>query len=225
MGRHIKLGICIPTRGQWEADFGQSLAMAVLAFATTLPEGLQASIKLFNHHGSILPTQRTEMVREALASECTHVLFLDDDMGFPMETIIRLLAHDLPVVAANCATKCLPPLPTARYADGSSCYTRQGSQGLEPVAVVGTGILLAKADVFRAIAEPWFTIGWNAETGRYTGEDWFFCQRLAEHGIPIYVDHDVSREVRHCGRLDYVHPMIPAYYETANTAGEAHADH
>jgi hypothetical protein len=215
----IKLGICIPSRGQWEADFGQSLVMAMLAFATTLPDGLQAAIKLFNHRGSLLPTQRTEMVREALASGCTHVLFLDDDMAFPMESIIRLLAHDVPVVAANCVTKCLPPSPTARYEDGGICYTTQASEGLERVAVVGTGVMLVKAEVFETLQEPWFTIGWNELSRKYTGEDWFFCQRLQGLGIPVFIDHDLSKEVRHCGGLDYVHQMVPCYYTHTDSGG------
>jgi hypothetical protein len=214
--RSVRLAVCVPTRGQWEADFGQSLAMALVAFAAHPPEGVVLALKLFNHRGSLLPTQRTEMVREALAWGATHLLMLDDDMAFPMELVALLVRHNLPVVAANCATKAIPPEPTARGLDGCPCYTRKSSRGVERVSRVGTGIMMVKAEVFQQLAEPWFAIPWEEKTGGYVGEDVFFCRRLAEAGIGLFVDHDLSREVSHAGGFSYVHQLMPQYQEMGN---------
>ena len=59
------------------------------------------------------------------------------------------------------------------------------------------------ASVFKGIAYPWFDTPWIEENEKHIGEDTFFCVRCKEAGIPIYVDHDLSWEVRHIGEHEF----------------------
>ena len=72
--------------------------------------------RLCNTRGSILPNLRVDIVRTALAAKSSHVLWLDSDQTYPKDTLHRLIARDVDVVAANVATKSIPASPTARRA-------------------------------------------------------------------------------------------------------------
>lgn len=220
----IKLMIGIPTCGKWESDFGISLVNASLGVWSD--EGLEmlkrcgviadgGDIKLLTmvSKGSILPSQRSDIARRAIQKGCTHLLFADDDMTFPMHTIIGLLARDLDIVGANCATKAIPPLPTGRKGEKEDeiVFTRYDSKGVEEVTRLGTGIMLIKTEVFEKLGEPWFAIPYDNEKKGYIGEDVFFCRKAMEAGYKLYVDHDLSKQVGHVGQLDYCHQLMPEY--------------
>src|SRR5262245_52312506 len=76
---------------------------------------------------------------------CTHVLWLDADMRFPCDTLLRLLAHNVPMVGANCRARGAPHHPCARI-DGEIVGP---GWGLEEVHVIGFGIVLMTVDVLR----------------------------------------------------------------------------
>lgn len=202
----MKIGICIPTREQWRADFGQCLTMMVADFVSQNYENFEIGIKLCNSKGSILPQQRADMVRECLSSGCSHLLFLDDDMAFPMTTLYDLLAADKDIVAANCVTKSIPPLPTARDIHNNRVNIADELTGLQEVASVGAAVMLIKADVFKKLPAPWFEFVYQP-TG-YIGEDVFFCRKAREHGFKVYIDHDLSRKVLHIGDFHYHYKML-----------------
>ena len=43
---------------------------------------------------------------------------------------------------------------------------------------------------------------------RYQGEDWAFCEACEKAGIPIFIDHDVSKLVGHVGNYEYTTAVI-----------------
>jgi hypothetical protein len=45
----------------------------------------------------VIAHARNELRKQFLASDCTHLFFMDDDMGFPADTLTLLLSHDAPV--------------------------------------------------------------------------------------------------------------------------------
>jgi hypothetical protein len=65
-------------------------------------------------------------------------------------------------------------------------------------------VSLIERQVFEKTPQPWFLPLWypNAESpdgGVYTTEDNPFCQRIAEQGFKVYVDHDASKLIGHHG--------------------------
>ena len=148
-----RVGICIPSFDHWHADFSFDLCGMLLHTTTRSPEPLE--IGMHNHRLSVLPTSRNWLVRDALTAGATHVLFLDTDMRFPPETLLRLLSHDLDIVAANCVPRAFPTRATA-WANGAHVFTEVGQDGLEEVESIGTAIMMIKATVFERMPPPAF---------------------------------------------------------------------
>lgn len=209
----VSVLVGIPSGGDWKPNFGMSLVNMVLASQGTLRSGGRVErLSLYNVRGSILPRNRSEIVARALEGRFSHILFLDDDMLFPQHTLMRLLDHGKAVIACNCPTKMLPSTSTARAKSedvhGVPINSAE-TTGVGKVWRVGTGIMLLETRVFRNLPHPWFPIEWNAKLGDYVGEDWAFCSRLEEAGIPIHVDHTLSLEIGHIGSHTFQHSDIP----------------
>lgn len=209
----VSVLIGIPSNGDWKADFGMSLAGLIAYSATPLHDGRRiGQLRLWNAKGSILPRGRSTLVKQALEMNASHILFLDSDMVFPVQTLHRLLRWDRAVIGCNCPTKMLPSTPTARMKNesfaGEPLYSSPDDVDIKRVWRVGTGVMLIQTRVFRTIPQPWFPIEWVEELQDYRGEDWAFCEKLDAAGIPIYVDLGLSRVIGHVGDLRYEHKHV-----------------
>lgn len=215
MSKELRLMVGIPSTQEWDAEFGMSLVLMSTFMGFPVPGFDRQSVRIHNKRGSILAQMRQELVEQAMEMEATHLLFVDSDQVFPKDLVHRMLRRmlkpEVQVVAANVATKMLPSTPTARGFDKEPVYTLPESQGLEKVWRVGTGVMMIDMRVFERsgmVEPPWFDVKWNAETGKYVGEDWYFCQRLERAGVSLWVDHDLSKEIGHRGVLAYDHSMV-----------------
>lgn len=177
--------------------------------------------------GSLIPKQRHTLLNAALSDESfTHALFIDTDMRFPKDALERLLRHDQVAVGVNYTRRNAPFDPVAFAEDLEPVYTTDDSKGLEKVHACGFGfVLLRLADLRPKLVKPYFIVGYNPETEQFMGEDFYFCHKLAEHGIPFYVDHDLSREVTHMGRIELTtdHALRQLLAENAPKVEIAHA--
>lgn len=164
--------------------------------------------------GSLLTRSREEIVDEVLADpEVTHLLWIDSDMRFPRDTIGRLLAHDVPVVGANCSYRVRPLKPTGvAYSDddGSRPHRRvfpsREKTGLERVDGMGLALVMVKREVYEKLDKPWHSTPWlQREDGTMglLGEDAYFFGCARHAGIPVFIDHDISWDVLHLGEHGY----------------------
>lgn len=196
----VKVAICIPSGSEWKADFALSLLYMKEQAAK---DGIEAII--LNARGSILPRSRHDLVRLALARGSTHVLFLDCDMSFPMNTLTRLLAHGQAVVGAICPMRRLHPESNCMASVHSDARTAPAQGGLTEVGAIGTAILLIEARVFQKLPTPWFMFGFSAAHDSYCGEDTWLCTRIREvTGESIFADLSFSYEVAHVGDHAFV---------------------
>jgi hypothetical protein len=210
------VGIGLPSTHLWESDFGLSFAnLCMYSMQVQVPGYNGNSIQVINKRGSILPQLRHDIVKDAQALGCTHLLWIDSDQSFPKELLHRLVRHDKSIVGCNIATKVLPPscAPTARKKSdinpfGDVVFTYDTSQGLEQVWRLGFGVILVKMKVFDDIPEPWFNLMWDEEQKKFVGEDWWFCMEAEKRGIPIWVDHDLSKDIGHIGPVKFDHSFI-----------------
>jgi hypothetical protein len=218
----VKLAICIPSNGDWKADFGYCLAQLCVYCASALFfEGETREVIFVDKRTSNLPRSRQECLEDALLQNCTHVLFIDTDQTFPMDTAHRLLRHKKPVVAANIPLKVMPSFPTARARSGSPfgvpIYSNGNqSMGLEKVWRVGAGIMLIDLSILAQIPKPWFEIRWSDKHSMHVGEDWYFVKKVEDAGFDVFIDHELSRHVGHVGLFQYTHAHIP--YEAEEQA-------
>lgn len=224
--KSLKVVIGIPSTGVWTEQFAMSLISLVTDFSSQIPGFKKQSLVLQSIKGSILPQLRERVVKKAIEDGATHVLFVDSDQTFPADTLRRLIAHNKPIVAANVATKSSPSAPTARIKGGDKgvpLCTKPESAGLERVWRIGTGVMLIDLNVksHKGMEAPWFPMRWEDTLQDWVGEDWGFCEKLDAAGVPIYIDHDLSKQVGHIGTLSYGHDLVPWWeYEPIHSEKE-----
>lgn len=208
--------IAVPCGDDVKAGMAHDLAVMLGQTVFNRPD-IQITLRM--DKGTLLPSQRSTLVREALGTGATHILFLDSDMRFPPETMVGLLARKVPIVAANYVTRRFPIQPVAFKSldddvvslESNRVWTEKDSTGLQSVGAIGMGVMLIDLDVFRYLEEPWFNIDWIArdpegkKASGFRGEDMHFCDLARKAGIEVLVDHDLSQYVRHVGAWDYAH--------------------
>ena len=192
----MRLAIAVPALDIGPTAFAFALARLYAEARASLAMVTLAAGAGFVHHA------RENLLHEVIELwGATHVLWLDTDMTFPSDTALRLLQHDVDVVAANYDTRRAPQRPTARRA--GQCVYSHAATGLEPVDHVGMGVFLMKASVVVGLPRPRFWYSTPTET-----EDVYFCRLLRAAGHTIYIDHDLSKEVGHVGQ--HVYRSAPA---------------
>ena len=137
---------------------------------------------------------RNEFVRALLASDYTHLCYLDADHVHPPDVVERLAGwaeadeQRFRVVSGLNFRRGPPydPMAFMRSADGLYHSIAEWPAGLFRVDVVGAGTLLVHRSVFEELAWPWWA--YEYDDGHYPTEDIFFCNKCREHGIDIWVD-------------------------------------
>lgn len=206
--RPLRIAICIPTHGTVPADFAFSLAGLLVYTTQTLVLNGMANFGLLIRKDTYVHTGREQLAVEAVNEGFDYILWLDSDMTFPQDLLIRLLMHEVPIVGVNYSTRSKPVQPVAikrlnveHPGDGAALYTTPESTGLEEVEAVGFGAVLMKTSVLRNLERPWFFHKMIGE--QHLGEDVWFCQLAREAGWKVMVDHDTSKLVGHVGLYNY----------------------
>jgi hypothetical protein len=202
-GPAIRVCVAVPSGDDVKAAFAFDLTQLVGA---TIGARKDIDVRLSTVQGTIIHTARRDLVRMALKGDCTHILFLDSDMRFPRNALVRLLSHGVPIVGANYVTRRPNPKPVTFASDTSDkerVYTELTSTGLQEVDSTGFGVMLIHLDVFRNLSEPWFSFEWKTPQWM-VGEDVYFCRKArTELEVPTFIDHDLSQEIRHVGTYEY----------------------
>lgn len=184
-----KVMICLPTAEMARrADFYDYMDML------TLPPNTMKT----KSHGQSPARNRNLMIRIALQNNATHCFFLDDDVSFAPDILLRLLAHDKDIVSGLYLMRNYPHLPIMfdeSYEDGRCRFSflKPGMKGLVPAVNFGLGCALIKTDVFRKMAEGedldkfcWITLG-EAEKDHWC-DDISFFNRARKLGYELFVD-------------------------------------
>lgn len=205
MKQEINLAICIPSTEMLHADFMISVAgLLQELFQRPLSENMRYGI--INIRGSIIQDSRDRLCKMALEQEATHILFLDSDMSFPPDTLHRLFAHNLPIVACNYVKRVIPATSNSADMANRELYTYEDSTGLQKALHAGFGVTLIDTKVFKEIPWPWFDCVWMND-GSMIGEDVFFYKKAADNGFNLMVDHDASQQICHMGQFDYMNNL------------------
>ena len=198
----MRIGLCVVSTDEWKAwsayDFGGLIGR-------TVAQRPDLDLRRFLATGCEIPQLREKVTTAALHAGCDWLLYLDTDMRYPPDSLVRLLAHNQPVVGANYTARRPPFEPVSAKRDGEKIvrvYTEPDSTGLEAVGSTGMGCLLVSAEVLTLMKPPRFMIPWVADDLDHAPEDLFFSRKLNEVGAIIYIDHDLSHEVRHLGIVE-----------------------
>jgi hypothetical protein len=193
------VAICVPTNGMVHANFAYCLVDAI---RYTESEGI--SVSLVMHEGTVLSNQRQQIAAEAiLEHRADHLMWLDSDMTFPADTILRLLARRKDVVCAAYSKRVEPFIPTA-FTDIDPVVPVAISGKLRRVKYAGMGCMLVNADVMHRLTTPWFPLIWHEPSQSWHGEDMGFCDLLDSQGIPIWCDIPLSLDLGHIGSKEFI---------------------
>ncbi|WP_376087150.1 CHAT domain-containing protein [Roseomonas sp. CCTCC AB2023176] len=171
---------------------------------------------------SLVPRARNALAAAFLASSASHLLFVDADIGFGADAVLRLLGHARPVAGGLYRAK-----TEAREEWVAAFPTGQGGRpeparrdprtGAVEVAALGTGFLLLHRSVLERLAEALPEIryrtaggaegghahaffeagiepGAAAGEGRYLSEDYLFCARWRALGGEVWCDPAILLE-------------------------------
>lgn len=195
-----------------------------LAETRTLLEknGIQTHIRI-NATGSLLCAERNRLVEMFIASDCTHLLLIDADLGWPAYKVLEILRRNLDVMGG-----CYPSrkenvffFQAETNAEGHLVHDVETQ--LFKMKCVPAGFILMKRKVIETLREHFKHLYYcpkvsyemtgegqvmskgyalfNTEVidGQFWGEDFVFCRRLAECGYEIWTDPFI--EFDHDGRV------------------------
>jgi hypothetical protein len=189
---NFKLGIALPHTWNY----------IPIHFFDSFVQMLRPNFEYIRDYGGTgqIDVVRNNLVRKARIAGCSHILMMDTDQKFPVNTIPKLLSHRKEIVSALIYRR-YPPFDPLMYKGEINSYEviEDWNRGeLVEVDSCGTGCILYEMSVFDNMPEPWFKFRENPkkEIGGTIGEDIGFCSDLRAKGYRIYVDTSLT-----CGHL------------------------
>lgn len=190
------------------------------------PETREAIQKLINLGGydkylatdGSIDIARSCMASQALANGCTDLLWVDSDIVFTVEDVLKLKSHNLPFVCGTYVKRTKKEL-TVNFVGPKGTQIKMGAEGgLYEVEATGFGFVLTKAEIYKTIREhhrlpecddlfggpfhPYFIpVVIEYEGGlkpKYLPEDFAFSFRCREAGIKMMCDTTIK--LSHIGR-------------------------
>jgi hypothetical protein len=146
---------------------------------------------------------RNTISMQALKLDCTHLIFIDCDMVYPADTIMKLLSHDKDIIGAL-TFKRWPPFNPIVYEGEQykmSLMDPIPDDSIVEVTATGTGCLMIKTEVFDHLDYPWFEF--TQKDDKPVGEDINFCYRARDAGYKIYIDTSIMTEHLAQMRVNY----------------------
>jgi GT2 family glycosyltransferase len=165
---------------------------------------------------------RNIIIDQAKEIKATHILFIDDDVLCPPDTLMRLLKHDKDIVTGLYLMRHFPHKPIA-FVDsddqGRCTYLEltPDKTGLIEIKNAGLGCCLIKTSVFDQLEKPYIRLG-ECVVDHWCDDIGFF-NRVRKAGIQLYCDLDVR-----CGHIasfvlrpTFVNNQWVTGYDTAGT--------
>lgn len=142
-------------------------------------------------HGQSPAQSRNMIIKQGLDNGCTHIFFMDDDMIFPPDTLMKLLVHDKDIVSALYLLRSFPHRPAFfdKAYDNGRCkfsFLERGVNGLIKGVNCGLGAVLISTEVFKHLEQPYVRLGEIEKDGWC--DDVGFFNRCREAGFDIYCD-------------------------------------
>ena len=197
-GRAPSIMIAVPAMEMVNAEFAQHLAMSA---ANMVANGIKINCA-FNI-GSVITIARRNLTDIFMKSDFDYALWLDSDMKFPIDAPIKLLKRGVPLVGCNYRRRRFPnPGFTGMQGQPGAfkeLITDDNSPAMEEVDVLPHGLVLVHRSVYEKIPQPHYLQEYVTELNLEIGEDIYFCRKVKEAGIPVWCDHELSKEIAHIG--------------------------
>jgi glycosyltransferase involved in cell wall biosynthesis len=183
MEKSIAIGI--PTVGYLHWRFAADLMSLQLPMSTRVVWQVR----------TMIDTARNLIVTKALEDVSTeYILMIDDDMTFDPDFLMKLIAHDVDIVA-GLAFKRTPDYHPCVYKRKPETdeYVPILPNVFQEVDIVGTGGILIKRKVFEALKYPYFETWFDKKNvDKHYSVDFDFCMKAKKAGFKIFVDPEAA---------------------------------
>tara|TARA_R110002153_G_scaffold225513_2_gene378155 strand:- start:45 stop:782 length:738 start_codon:yes stop_codon:yes gene_type:complete len=212
---NIMLGMPCYGGNVTEGTFSSCINLTVLASKM----GLKITFETISNE-SFISRGRNSIAAKFLAGNFTHLMFVDADVQFNAEDILKLLLRDKDIVGGIYPQKVLPTKMVVNTLDDGIV---EGD--LIQVGTLGTGFLMTKRCVFEKLIEEnvvdkyvdhigldeindfnyTFYDSMIDTQGRYLTDDWAFCRRSRQQDFIIWADSTI--ELIHSGYMRFYPDM------------------
>ena len=193
------------------------------ASQTFMQHGINFRITTLRNE-SLITRGRNILTAMFLESDCSHLMFIDADIEFQADDLLRMMAYDKPIMAAAYPKKALP----IQYAINFKFINQEKKQirienGAVEVLDASTGFFLVKREVvekmmqaypelhyrndsnidekFNKYCYSFFDTIHDPEDNRYLSEDYTFCRRWQKLGGEIWLDPNTK--LNHVGTYSF----------------------
>jgi hypothetical protein len=202
-----KVYIAIATYGGvFNFNFVNCLMSAIMEASEI---GMQAGVSVLSND-CLITRSRNILASKFLQSDCTDLLFVDDDVLWGPGSFTRLFSHDVDVVGAAYPRKLDDAVPPYVYRSfDERPPTFDPHNGLIEMHGVPTGFLrISRSMIEKIVAlrhDEWywdhtvpdlkvqsiFDFVFDKEKRAYYSEDYVFCQRVREVGGKTWIDPEL----------------------------------
>lgn len=188
----IRLGICLPLNND-------------MVHSQFLDSFIRMEKPDYTYHRPQFPANATAniaairngIVRSALEADRTHILTMDTDQTYPVDTITKLLKHaeaGCKIVTAKVHRR-YPPFDPLLLRGEVDHYEMVPDEewmkgGLIKIDATGSACMLVDTNVFLDMDYPWYEDGVSPE-GKALGEDINFCYKARKMGFDIWADTSI----------------------------------
>ena len=174
--------------------------------------------KIHYYNGDSLVTRARNSCAAAFMDmdDVNYMMFIDSDIRFSRWMLGRLRNYDKGLIGGVYLKKKLPYQPVCNHK-----LAVEEKTGLAIMREIGTGFMMIRKDVLKAIQEKWpehsytpysherasenyydwFRVGKCPDTGYYLSEDYYFCKLARECGYDVFMDEGIL--VEHSGKMLY----------------------
>jgi glycosyltransferase involved in cell wall biosynthesis len=164
---------------------------------------------VFLANESMLPIARNDLLHYAYEGEVDNIVFIDADQEWLPGQLLRLLNHNVDLVAGTCRKKSQIEQYAARIFDNQSKLFPD-ENGLCKMQGVGTGFCSLSKNCIKQLYET--SSIYNKErrnvfeyqiiNGEWIGEDLIMCKKWIDLGGVVYLDTEIT--VNHIGKTNYI---------------------
>jgi len=180
--------IGIPTKDDIRAETFKSI------YDLIIPEGYEADFQFF--YGYAVDQVRN-LIADWTVNLYDYLFAVDHDITFEPDTLVKLLAHDKPIVSGVYRQRMEPPvleIYDSNYRNVSMDFANQ--QGLFEIGACGFGCVLVKKEVFTAVGYPQFVYHQALSHANTFSEDLDFCRKARDKGYSVWCDTTIL-----CGHI------------------------
>lgn len=191
---------------------------SLIAFATLATKvGMDWTMDVVSNESLITRGRNTLIAKFLVNPKATHAMFIDVDLAFDMNAILKLLLNNQDVVGGIYPAKTLPTV----YVVNTVENPEKLDDDLVEVSTIGTGFLLIKRHVIEKMVAAFPHLKYNDgqnlgaagdhcyalfdtmidENQNYLSEDWTFCYRWRKMGGHVFAN--TTLKIDHNGNYTF----------------------